>query len=100
MLVFHGYTVAAKMIREHTRFSALSEEHGFVVAYPQGTKDSSGKTFFNVGYAFHEIGSVDDVMKLWIAGLELEKAETVDLPPSSTEGIWPHPDTTLVHRGR
>jgi hypothetical protein len=39
----------------------LSEQQSFVAAYPQGTRDELGKTFHNVGYAFHANSTVDDV---------------------------------------
>jgi polyhydroxybutyrate depolymerase len=61
VFVFHGYTGSAESIRESSGFSAVAEEHGFVVAYPQGTIDSRGNAFFNVGYSFHQNSSVDDV---------------------------------------
>lgn len=61
VFVFHGYTGSAKGMRQSAGFSPLVEKHGFVAVYPQGTVDARGKTFFNVGYAFHEESQVDDV---------------------------------------
>ncbi len=61
VLVFHGYTGSAKGFRKHAGFSDLVERHGFVAVYPQGTVDSRGNAFFNVGYSFHEDSEVDDV---------------------------------------
>jgi len=60
-LVFHGYTGSAVKIHASSGFTALTEEHGFVAAYPQGTIDARGNTFFNVGYEFHKESKVDDV---------------------------------------
>jgi len=61
VMVFHGFTGSAKDVREFTGFAKVSEQHGFVAVYPQGTRDSKGKSFFNVGYEFHRDQSVDDV---------------------------------------
>lgn len=61
VMVFHGFTSSAKDVRDLTGFAKVSERHGFVVVYPQGTRDSKGKSFFNVGYEFHRDQSVDDV---------------------------------------
>lgn len=61
VMVFHGFTGSAKDVREVTGFAKVSEAHGFVAVYPQGTRDSKGRTFFNVGYEFHRDQTVDDV---------------------------------------
>ena len=61
VMVFHGFTGSAKEIRQLTGFAKMSEQYGFVAVYPQGTRDSKGKSFFNVGYEFHRDQSVDDV---------------------------------------
>lgn len=61
VLVFHGYTDTAEKFRTTAGFVPLVNRHGFVAAYPQGTRDSKGNTFFNVGYAFHADSQVDDV---------------------------------------
>ncbi len=61
ILVFHGYTGSAARFRQQAGFTPLAEKNGFVVAYPQGTKDSKGNPFFNVGYDLHKDSTVDDV---------------------------------------
>ena len=61
VMVFHGFTGSAKAVRELTGFVPLVEKHGFVAVYPEGTTDSKGKSFFNVGYEFHRDQTVDDV---------------------------------------
>lgn len=61
VMVFHGFTNSARDVRDLTGFAKVSEQHGFVAVYPQGTRDSKGKSFFNVGYEFHRDQSVDDV---------------------------------------
>ena len=61
VMIFHGFTGSAKDIRELTGFAKVSEHHGFVAVYPEGTIDAKGRTFFNVGYQFHRDQTVDDV---------------------------------------
>ena len=61
VVVMHGYTGTAEGIEEYSGMNDLADEHGFVVAYPQGTIDQNGAAFFNVGYAFHDEETVDDV---------------------------------------
>jgi len=60
VLVFHGYTDSAGGVEQYSRMNEVADEKGFVVAYPQGTIDSAGMAFFDVGYDFHE-NRVDDV---------------------------------------
>jgi polyhydroxybutyrate depolymerase len=61
VIVMHGYTSSAEVIEGYSGMNELADLHGFVVAYPQGTIDSLGNAFFNVGYAFHPNTLVDDV---------------------------------------
>jgi polyhydroxybutyrate depolymerase len=61
VLVFHGYTDSAARVRQSAGFTTLMAEHGFVAAYPQGTVDARGKTFFNVGYGCRASEKVDDI---------------------------------------
>jgi polyhydroxybutyrate depolymerase len=41
--------------------NSIAEREGFIAVYPQGTKDSNGNTFFNVGYEFHDDSTINDV---------------------------------------
>jgi len=61
VLVFHGFTDSAKSIRNFAGFTPLVAQCGFVAVYLQGTQDAKGRSFFNVGYAFHKDMKVDDV---------------------------------------
>lgn len=78
VLGFHGYTGSAEGFRSDAGFIPLTEEHGFVAVYPQGTRDSRGKSFHNVGYSFHEDSEVNDVrfvkalVERLVADLELD----------------------------
>jgi polyhydroxybutyrate depolymerase len=46
---------------EYSGMNTIADREGFLVVYPQGTTDSGGNTFFNVGYEFHKDSTVDDV---------------------------------------
>lgn len=61
VFVCHGYTGSAQGIMDYSEFNAVADEFGFAVCYPQGTEDSFGNSFFNVGYDFQGEESVDDV---------------------------------------
>ena len=61
LLVFHGFTDSAASIRETAGLTPLAVQQGWVVAYPQGSRDSEGRSFFQVGYDFHRKDKVDDV---------------------------------------
>ena len=60
VLAFHGYGDSAEGIREYSGLLPIGEKHGFVLAWPQGTRDQYGNRFFNAGYAFHK-SDVDDL---------------------------------------
>ena len=61
VLVMHGYTSSAQIIEGYSGMNKLADEQGFVVVYPQGTKDDFGNRFFNVGYDFHDSIDIDDI---------------------------------------
>ena len=61
VIVMHGYTSNMHDIASYVGMNELADEHNFLVAYPQGTADSDGNNFFNVGYDFHSSSNVDDV---------------------------------------
>ena len=62
-LVFamHGYTGDANSMRNYTQMNQIADQYGFAICYPRGTLDSQGNRFWNVGYAFHQTETVDDV---------------------------------------
>jgi polyhydroxybutyrate depolymerase len=64
VFVCHGYSGSAQGIMDYSEFNSLADEFGFAVCYPQGTEDSFGSTFFNVGYDFQNNETVDDVAYL------------------------------------
>ena len=71
VIAMHGYGSSAENIMAYSGLNAQAAEHGYIVAYPQGTQDRQGNAFFNVGYAFHSDSAVDDVgfIRALVAGL-------------------------------
>ena len=61
VFVAHGFTGTAQGIMSYSGMNAIANQNGFAVCYPQGTTDSWGNNFWNVGYDFHFGVVVDDV---------------------------------------
>jgi len=61
LMAFHGYTGSDTAFMIYSGLNRIALKHGFAVCYPQGLKDSTGKTFWQVGYSFHRNQKVDDV---------------------------------------
>ena len=61
VFVAHGFTGSAQGIMSYCGMNAVADQNGFAVCYPQGTTDSWGDNFWNVGYDFHTGVNVDDV---------------------------------------
>jgi polyhydroxybutyrate depolymerase len=61
VFVAHGFTGSAQGIMNYCGMNTIADQNGFAVCYPQGTIDSWGDNFWNVGYDFHAGVTVDDV---------------------------------------
>jgi polyhydroxybutyrate depolymerase len=61
VFVAHGFTGSAQDIMNYCGMNTVADQNGFAVCYPQGTSDSWGDNFWNVGYDFHSGVTVDDV---------------------------------------
>jgi len=61
VLAFHGFTGSPEDLRKTSALTAAAQRRGWVVAYPEGTRDGAGRRFFQVGYRFHRHLPVDDV---------------------------------------
>lgn len=59
VVVLHGY--GGEALPERFGMNEVADRHGFAVCYPQGVKDSRGKTCWNVGYPFQADMKTDDV---------------------------------------
>lgn len=83
--VMHGYSGSAESTMGYSGVNDLADEHGFAVFYPQGTDDSSGNAFFNVGYQFHQDNgmTVDDLGFIRALTAHLQQAHTL-----STEHVF------------
>lgn len=62
VLAFHGFTGTPGDLRQKSGLSKAALRRGWVVAYPEGTRDDAGRRFFQVGYRFHRNQPVDDVL--------------------------------------
>ena len=61
VFVIHGYTGSAEGMVAYSGMNSIADREGFIAVYPQGTIDSNGNTFFNVGYEFHDYSTINDV---------------------------------------
>ena len=61
VIVMHGFGGDANDIRNYSEMNQFANQYGFAVCYPRGTTDSEGYRFWNVGYAFHQNETIDDV---------------------------------------
>ena len=84
VFVMHGFTGDANSMRNYSGMNQIADQYGFAVCYPRGTFDSDRNRFWNVGYAFHESETVNDV------GFLTELAEYLQ----TTHGL--NPDYTFA----
>jgi len=82
VVVLHGYTSSAETIMSYSGMNEVADVNNFIAVYPQGTIDSLGNTFFNVGYAFHADSAVDDVG--FIEALVVKMQTAYELDPKNT----------------
>ena len=61
VFVAHGYSGSAQDIMNYSGMNAIADQNGFAICYPQGTFDSWGNRFWNVGYDFTTTSTIDDV---------------------------------------
>lgn len=61
VFVAHGYSGSAQDIMNYSGMNAVADQYGFSICYPQGTFDSWGNRFWNVGYDFTSNSTIDDV---------------------------------------
>jgi polyhydroxybutyrate depolymerase len=55
----HGYASNATIEQTFTNYMPIADTAGFLVAYPDGLKDSTGNEYWNVGWSF--LPNTDDV---------------------------------------
>ena len=61
VFVAHGYGGSAQDIMNYCGMNTIADQNNFAICYPQGTTDSDGYNFWNVGYDFHPGVIIDDV---------------------------------------
>lgn len=47
VVLLHGYGSSGKEIESYLNFKAIAEQRGFILVYPDGTIDATGKQFWN-----------------------------------------------------
>ncbi len=58
VVVLHGY--GGEALGDGLKFMEIAEREGFAVCWPQGAKDGTGHTCWNVGYPFQSDYKIDD----------------------------------------
>src|SRR5213078_1023740 len=80
VLMLHGYTASGALEESYLNLTPLSDEKGFLYAYPDGTKDNVGNQFWNATDACCNLGNstVDDSGYLSDLIREVQARYTVD----------------------
>ena len=87
VFVLHGYSGSAGGIMGYSGMNEVAAENGFAVCYPQGLSDQSGYNFWNVGYAFHQNQTVDDVSFLSSLATYLQNEYNLDSQNTFSTGM-------------
>lgn len=72
VFVIHGFTDNAENMMNTTGMNAVADREKFAICYPQGLKEKEGRTFWNVGYAFTQDQTHDDVKFLKALAAQLQ----------------------------
>lgn len=79
VLLLHGYMGSGKGADDYIKMSAVAEKKNFLLAYPDGTKDPSGKRFWNASPASCNVDdNVDDVAYLRAVIADMKRRFNVD----------------------
>jgi polyhydroxybutyrate depolymerase len=87
VMAFHGYTGSDKAFMNYSGLNRVARKYGFAVCYPQGLRDSTGKTFWQVGYSFHRNQKVDDVKFISILTKFLQSEYRFDINRTYATGV-------------
>ncbi|MBQ72626.1 MAG: hypothetical protein CMJ67_06940 [Planctomycetaceae bacterium] len=82
VLALHGYGGNNNDMANNYGWRELAAEEGFVVAFPNGTRDQSNARFWDVDYAFHGQFDIDD--DGFLSSLAVHLQDTLDLDPERT----------------
>ena len=78
IMALHGYSGNNNEMMNNYGWTELSDERGFVVAFPNGTQDQSGNRFWDVDYDFHPNFDIDDDGFLSELALHLQELHGLD----------------------
>ena len=82
VLVLHGYGGGNNDMQNNYGWTQLANQEGFVVAFPNGTRDPDNQRFWDVDYDFHQGIDIDDDGFLRELALHLQNEH--DLDPDRT----------------
>ncbi|MDG2200821.1 MAG: PHB depolymerase family esterase [Phycisphaerales bacterium] len=78
VLVLHGLGMSNNMMMNFYGWTELADERGFIVVFPNGTRDQSNIRFWDVDYAIHEGLEIDDDGFLRELALYMQNKENTD----------------------
>lgn len=82
VLALHGYSGNNSQMMNDYGWTELADQRGFVVAFPNGTRDQWGNRFWDVDYAFHQGLDIDD--DGFLSSLAIHLQGVHDLDPGRT----------------
>lgn len=82
VLALHGYSGNNNEMMNNYGWTELADQRGFVVAFPNGTRDQWNNRFWDVDYAFHQGFDIDD--DGFLSSLAVHLQELHDLDPMRT----------------
>ena len=78
VLALHGYSGNNNEMRNNYGWTELADERGFVVAFPNGTRDQWNNRFWDVDYDFHQGLDIDDDGFLSSLAVHLQELHGLD----------------------
>jgi polyhydroxybutyrate depolymerase len=87
VLVLHGYGGGNNDMLNNYGWREMADEGGFVVAFPNGTRDQFNARFWDVDYAFHPQFDIDDNGFLSALATHLQKTLGLDAERTFVTGF-------------
>ncbi|MCH2160428.1 MAG: hypothetical protein MK085_01000 [Phycisphaerales bacterium] len=78
VLALHGYGGNNNDMMNNYGWTDMAEKEGFVVAFPNGTRDQSNNRFWDVDYDFHQGIDIDDDGFLSLLSVHLQNTHGLD----------------------
>jgi polyhydroxybutyrate depolymerase len=79
VIAMHGYSGNNNEMMNDYGWTELADERGFVIAFPNGTRDQSNNRFWDVDYSFHAGIDIDDDGFIRELALHLQQLHGTDL---------------------